>query len=150
MLRRIRVWSGRMKRVPASRSRLFAPARATGWRLAIVSVAFVAFALQSFVVQTHIHFTQADTARLAAYAASHRIAHSGTGEDHHDKFPANEDPANCPICQEILHSGQFVAPAAHVFLPPTVAVSIIAIVETELPFVVALSHDWRGRAPPRI
>lgn len=136
-----------MKRVPPPRSRIAAPAHATGWRLAVVSVAFVAFALQSFIIQTHIHFTPADTARLAAYAASHQIAHD---RDHHDKYPANEDPANCPICQEILHSGQFVAPAAHVFLPPTIAVSIIAIVKTELPFVAALSHDWHGRAPPRI
>lgn len=139
-----------MKRVPTPRSRFSAPAHATGWRLAVASVALVAFALQSFIVQTHVHFTPTETARLAAYIASHPIAHAGLDDRHHDKYPANEDPANCPICQEILHSGQFVAPAAHVFLPPTIAVAIIAIVETELPFVVAFSHDWRGRAPPRI
>lgn len=114
--------------------------------MAVVSVAFVAFVIQSFLVQTHIHFTPEALARLAAHNT-----HAVTDDPaHHDKYPANEDPANCPICQEILHSGQFVAPAAQVYLPPALAVSTIVIVDGALPFIVALSHSWRGRAPPRL
>jgi hypothetical protein len=137
-----------MKKLPSPRSRVSASSRPTGWRLAVVSVAFVAFVLQSFLVQTHIHFTPADTLRLADYAASHGINPGHPERDGHDKYPANEDPANCPICQEILHSGQFVTPAAQVYLPPTVAVSTIAVVDVALPVLLALSHSWRGRAPP--
>lgn len=114
--------------------------------MAVVSVAFVAFVIQSFLVQTHIHFTPEALARLAVHNT-----HAVTDDPaHHDKYPANEDPANCPICQEILHSGQFVAPAAQVYLPPALAVSTIVIVDGALPFIVALSHSWRGRAPPRL
>ena len=96
----------------------------------------LAFALQSYVFQTHIHF--------APQAALTDTTHGG----HHDKFPANDDPANCPICQEILHSGQFITPAAQFLLPPTLAVSTIAVVDQALPHILAPSHSWRGRAPP--
>jgi hypothetical protein len=121
-----------------------------GWRLAVASVVFVAFALQSFVVQTHIHFTPDAEARLAAYAASHAGAHGDVGQSRHSRHAPGDDPADCPICQEILHSGQFVAPVPQLFLPPAMAVSTVAVVDTALPFIVARSHGWRGRAPPRI
>lgn len=109
----------------------------TGWRLAVVCLALLTFAFQSYVVQTHIHF------------APETLAHSQGANGHHDKFPANEDPANCPICQEILHSGQFVTPSAEFLLPPTFAVSTIALVDQALPHIFAPSHSWRGRAPPQ-
>jgi hypothetical protein len=134
-----------MAKLNASRPRI-AAGRFAGWRQALVLVALVAFALQGYVVQTHIHFTPAEIAKLST--GTHAVKF-GSGE-HHDKFPANDDPANCPICQEILHNGQFVTPAAQVLLPPAQAVSTIAIVDTALPFVLAFSHSWRGRAPPRI
>jgi hypothetical protein len=116
--------------------------RTTGlsrWRAALVQLVLAAFVLQSFVIQTHIHFTPAELAQL-----------TGKSDSHHDHWPANDDPANCPICQELLHSGQFVTPAAQFLLPPTLAVSTIAVVDEALPFVFAPSHNWQGRAPPRI
>lgn len=118
----------------------------TGWRLALASLLLVAFALQSYVVQTHIHLTQAESARLTLSAAAHGVKLAPL--DRHDRFPDSGDPANCPICQEILHSGQFVTPSAQSLLPPSLAVSTIAVVDTALPFVLSLSHSWRGRAPP--
>jgi hypothetical protein len=116
--------------------------RTTGlprWRVALVQLVLAAFVLQSFVIQTHIHFAPAVLAQL-----------TGKSDSHHDHWPANDDPANCPICQELLHSGQFVTPAAQFLLPPTLAVSTIAVVDEALPFVFAPSHNWQGRAPPRI
>ena len=110
----------------------------TGWRLALVYVVLAAFAFQTYVVQTHIHFTPAALAQL-----------TGKSDSHHDRWPANDDPANCPICQELLHSGQFVTPSAQFLLPPTLAVSTIALVDEALPFVFAPSHSWHGRAPPQ-
>jgi hypothetical protein len=109
----------------------------SGWRLVVVYTALLAFALQSYVIQTHIHFAPA-----AALAGDHGA------NGHHDKFPANDDPANCPICQEILHSGQFITPSAQFLLPPTFAVSTITLVDQALPHILAPSHSWRGRAPP--
>jgi hypothetical protein len=127
-----------MAKVRAKRVR--ARAALSGWRLALVYLALAAFALQTYVVQTHIHFAPAEAARLAGDA--------NAANGHHDKFPANDDPANCPICQEILHSGQFVTPAAQFLLPPSMAVSTIAVVDQALPHIFAPSHGWRGRAPP--
>lgn len=114
--------------------------RFSGWRLVVASVALVAFALQSYIVQTHIHFAPDVEARLAGV--------HGTASHHHDRYPANEDPANCPICQELLHSGTFVAPAPEIFLPPFVPVSAVVAAATALPIVIAPSHSWQGRAPP--
>lgn len=111
----------------------------SGWRLVLVYAVLAAFAFQSYVVQTHIHFAPASLAQLGSAPAG----------GHHDRWPANDDPANCPICQELLHSGQFVTPSAQFLLPPTLAVSTIALVDQALPFVFAPSHIWHGRAPPR-
>ena len=119
-----------------------ASATLSGWRLVLVYTALLAFALQGYVFQTHIHFTPAEAARLVG------DVDTNSANGHHDKFPANDDPANCPICQEILHSGQFVTPAAQFLLPPSLAVSTIAVVDQVLPHVLAPSHSWRGRAPP--
>lgn len=117
----------------------------TGWRLALVYLAIAAFALQSYVVQTHIHFAPRDLARLMAASSGE----AGT-RGHHDKFPADDDPANCPICQEIIHSGTFVTPAVAPILLPALSVSIILAIERPLPFVSVVSHNWRGRAPPKV
>ena len=110
----------------------------SGWRLVVIYAAMLAFALQSYVVQTHIHFAH-ETA----------IADGHDANGHHDKLPDHDDPAHCPICQEILHSGQFITPAAQFLLPPTVAVSTIAAVDQALPHIFAPSHSWRGRGPPQ-
>jgi hypothetical protein len=123
--------------------RLQARATLSGWRLVLVYTALVAFALQGYVFQTHIHFTSSEAARLAG------DVDTNSANGHHDKFPANDDPANCPICQEILHSGQFVTPATQFLLPPSLAVSTITVVEQALPYILAPSHSWRGRAPPQ-
>ena len=123
-----------MAKASALRSRT---AALTGWRLVLVYAAILAFAFQSYVIQTHIHF-----APTTALASDHQSGH-------HDKVPANDDPANCPICQEILHSGQFITPAAQFLLLPAFAVSTITIVDRALPHIFAPSHNWRGRAPPQ-
>jgi hypothetical protein len=109
----------------------------SGWRLVLVWLALTAFAVQTYLVQTHIHFSPAALTQLAEKSGGH-----------HDRWPANDDPANCPICQELLHSGQFVTPSAQFLLPPTLAVSTIALVDEALPLVFAPSHSWQGRAPP--
>jgi len=114
------------------------------WQRFLFALTLAAFTLQGYIVQTHIH----GSPHVAA-GANAAIGKAGNA-DPHDKYPANDDPANCPICQEILHTGAFIAPAAIALLPPTLAVSAIAIATRELPFIAAVSHSWHGRAPPRI
>jgi hypothetical protein len=110
-------------------------------RLLITFVVMLAFGLQSYITQTHIHLAPDSFASIAKLNASK--------QQQPDKFPANGDPANCPICQEIAHTGQFVTPSAAVVLLPSVAVSIIRIV-ADIPAIAQdASHAWRSRAPPK-
>ena len=111
-------------------------------RLAITFAVLLAFVLQTLVLQTHIH----GTARVDSAAASH-VLEKGVGQQP-DKFPPADDPANCPICQEMLHAGAFVAPAAATLQLATI-VSVIDFVFVEI-FAATKpqTHGWKSRAPP--
>ena len=124
------------------------------WRALSVFLAFLALIIQVLVVQSHIHISQ-PAGNVQSVSLMTLVAGvTGTGSDHsagtpRDKYPINEDPWNCPICQEFGHSGQFVASAAVlVSLPYSVTISFIVFRHT-MPFFLAVSHGWRGRAPPQ-
>jgi hypothetical protein len=121
-------------------------------RRALLLFALTAFALQGYVTQTHIHFAPgsfgamlSDTGKIVPVAQS--AEKDGTLP--RDKWPANDDPANCPICQEMIHSGAFVTPTVAALALPTEVFSVIAIVIDVPQFTSAVSHSWRGRGPPR-
>jgi len=105
-------------------------------RLLVTFFALFAFSLQTYIGQIHIHL------------APDTFAAGGTHKQAPDRFPANGDPANCPICQEVLHDGQFVTPAAAMLLAPSFAASVIQVVAPLPRLVEAASHAWRSRAPP--
>jgi hypothetical protein len=115
----------------------------------------VAFALQSYVTQTHIHFAGHVVTGGFTFPGEGSKAQTGKAlgaaqdQDDHDKYPPGDDPANCPICQKILYAGHYVAPTAVPILLPSLAVSTIEIVTAVLPRVVAPSHNWQSRGPPR-
>lgn len=113
--------------------------RATGpagtGRLLLVAFMLLAFAVQGYVTQTHIHRQNDSAAILVLKAPGHA------------KLPL-ENPVNCPVCQQAGHAGQFVVPA---WLAPFLildAVSVIEIAAFEVPRFDAVSHNWRGRGPP--
>jgi Protein of unknown function (DUF2946) len=114
----------------------------------------VAFALQSYVTQTHIHFAGHVVTGGFTFPGERSKADKALGtaqnQDDHDKYPPGDDPANCPICQEILYAGHYVAPTAVPILLPSLAISTIEIVETVVPRVFAPAHNWQGRGPPRV
>ena len=126
----------------------------TRWLMALCG--FVAIVIQSLVVQTHIHIPQGgalQTVSIATVAGHIGAKASVPAADKtatpRDKYPINEDPSNCPLCQEIAHSGQFVhSVAALAALPAFVSVHFVVFSEV-LPSFFAVSHNWRGRAPPR-
>jgi len=95
----------------------------------------LSFTLQSYIAQTHFHRPDAPSA-----ASGHAP----------DRLPTKDDPANCPICQELLHSGQFVMPAAAALALPSASISIVAIVVAARPILRSASHSWQGRAPPAV
>ena len=127
-------------------------------RIMVMLFALVALAVQSFVIQTHIHIPQGggraqsvSLITLAAAALSEKAHAAGdtcTSFAPLDKYPINEDPSNCPLCQEISHSGQFIHNAA-VLAALSFAVTVNFVIFDEgLPSFLAVSHIWHGRAPP--
>jgi hypothetical protein len=129
------------------------PARLSSVRLLFTAFMLLAFALQSYAVQTHIH-EQLNLPVLAhgtaakGAAANSVTPHSGA----HAKKPAlpvKDAPDDCPLCQ-LLYGGQYVAPDALVFFLPLISVRVLETELGALPRYDAVSHSWRGRAPPRL
>ncbi len=109
-------------------------------RLALIAFTLLALVFQTFVVQTHIHVTAA--------RASFGIEKSAGQGQKPDKFPPADDPANCPICQELLHAGAFVTPTPTALLVST-AVTVVHMVVAEIATTeIVTSHGWKSRAPP--
>jgi len=139
-----------MKRVTKPLSRTRKATRLALSRL-LMFVTLIAFSAQTYLTQTHIHLASEghETAALEQAAeGSGKIVGTAPAAPK-DKYPANEDPANCPLCQEILHSGQFVTPAAAAVLLPFVSISVIETATPVTNLINAVTHIWRGRAPPR-
>jgi hypothetical protein len=122
-------------------------------RIALLALSLFAFVLQSWVTETHIHF--GDDAAL--FAPSGQIARIASLGDQiplqigsHKERPAKHDPASCPFCQATVQSGAFLIPAALLPAGPQFGIQIAPIVAVKPSVVEAVSHDWRGRAPPAL
>jgi hypothetical protein len=127
------------------------PARESGWRRLVLAVAMLAFALQSYVTQTHIHYASVQAFGLSSADVFTPVAKDANGKAIPEKkSPANDDPANCPICQAVAHAGQFVTPTAIGFALPSETVVFIPLAIAALTARETASHNWQGRAPPRI
>jgi len=143
------------RRVTWERSRARAIWTFRAPHLVVALLGLLAVALQSFVVQTHIHVQQAafrtQAVNLITLAAgSPAVSEQATGQagTPADNYPLNRDPANCPLCKELTHSSQYVSSGSVLAtLPVTVTVNVIVFREIA-PSRFAASHTWRGRAPP--
>ncbi len=110
-------------------------------RLAIL-FALAAFLVQGIAVQIHIHGLAVPAGLTNVVAPSQLSAPGPTSQDPYD-------PANCPLCQEALHAGTYLVPAAAdlfillnaVALAPRFALSPRPGIEQAL--------GWQSRAPPR-
>ena len=113
-------------------------------RLAITLVALFAFTLQSYVTQVHIHkLTPGNIA-----ATQFESGKTSFGNQKQGKLPARDDPANCPICQEILLAGHYVTPSPVAWTPLSVETFTIPIAIVVSTIAQAYSHSWKSRAPP--
>ena len=99
----------------------------------------IAFAVQGFAVQTHIHGTpfSPNTSIVSVTVPSQ---------------PAPQDPydpANCALCQEMLHAGLYVAPVVADFVVILDAVAFAPAYALLPHAATERQHGWQGRAPPR-
>ena len=103
----------------------------------VVFIAVFAFALQSFVAQTHIH--------AESLAGIVKIAATSTS----GKAPVEHSQADCPFCQAVMHVGAVVASAPPLLRLPFTWVETSALVFAAVAITGADAHDWHSRAPPR-
>lgn len=113
--------------------------------------ALLAFIVSGFATQTHIHIpAQAEAGFGAQPAAAQKLAaKDSTSLDREQKQRGpTDDPTRCPLCQEYLHSGAYVAPAPATFPLPIPTVTAAPLLIAPVAIIRAVSHSWYGRAPP--
>lgn len=108
-------------------------------RFVVLFVA-MAFALQSYITQTHIHGLSRDFGAIAKIATT-----KAPGQD---KTPAGNDQTECQLCQAITHSGVFVAAATLTLHLPFSWVKMVPLVFSARVDSYASAHNWQSRAPP--
>jgi len=113
-------------------------------RLAITLVALFAFTLQSFVTQVHIHKLASGNIAAAQFDSGK----TSFGNQKQGKSPTRDDPANCPLCQEILLAGHFVTPSPVAWTPLSVETFTVPIAIVVATIPQTYSHSWKSRAPP--
>jgi hypothetical protein len=112
---------------------------ARGFR-AIAWVVLLAFTLQSFVTQVHIH------GAFGAGAAGVETPASGLS---HSKAPSQNGTSDCPFCQAITHAGAFAAPSAPGVILLVSFAEMAAPLFTAVVAAIAPPYRWHSRAPPQ-
>jgi hypothetical protein len=100
--------------------------------------ALLAFFLQSFAVQSHIH--PLDTPATVAAAVNNIPAPVKTIDP--------VDLGSCRLCQELVHAGAFVAPSAFAVPASQSAAAVIFAALPLLAGMLAPAFAWQSRAPP--
>ena len=144
----------RSKRVFA-RSRGAATLRLRGLRPILAFLGIFAIALQSFVVQTHIHNPQAAgvlglmqvSSPDAAGSLAKNSPDKGTTPTH-GKYSSGDDTSNCRLCQELIYAGRFIAPSSAVLVLPLILSVWLVVFAHSAPIPTAGAYIWRSRAPP--
>ncbi len=126
---------------------------AVGWRsggvrsdlkarcVAILVAVLLAFSWQSFVAQTHVHFASGGDAPGATFRV-------GASAEASAKASSSDEPADCPICDEIAHAGHVYLPGLLSFHLPELADAWIVLVAAGVLAPSQSSHAWNSRAPP--
>jgi hypothetical protein len=110
-----------------------------GWRLATWAL-IVAFAIQSYITQTHIHAPARNAVSGIAKVLVKNPARGKT-QDH-------DDGAECLFCQAVVHSGAFFAPASPVLPLPAQSALVSASLVVAIVQGMRRAWIWQSRAPP--
>jgi hypothetical protein len=117
--------------------------RKRSWERAIVTpMVLVAFLLQIFIVQTHVHFPT-----LAAPAIGHAVS-APSAAHHQAKKIGDTSTGHCPWCQAVLANGNYLPPVAPPVDLPVAFRLLDPIVLNTSTVAIASSHAWQSRGPP--
>jgi hypothetical protein len=147
------------RRALCERAHAAASIKPTISHVLFVLAALVALTIQILVVQPHIHIAKVGGTSGVTLVASAADSLKGvaigivrTAETaatpSRDSYPINEDPSNCPLCQEIAYSSHFVQSAAILAVLLLDAPVRTFSLDEARPSFLAVSHIWHGRAPP--
>jgi hypothetical protein len=125
-------------RAEASSRKPFARAR-----LAIALLALIAFTVQSYLVQTHIHNLPAAIAAIGDGAGQSVSSPQKGGQ-----LPAQSDETKCPLCQDSLRAGTYLIPAVIIVLPPINVIAAPIVIVAQALANKSVSYIWRSRGPP--
>jgi hypothetical protein len=95
----------------------------------------LAFAIQSYVFQTHVHAL-----------ASQAVFQQSSAMPSHGKTP--DGAFDCPLCQAITHAGMFLLPAVPFVILARPAITLPSFSPTVRTIVAASARHGRSRAPP--
>jgi hypothetical protein len=109
-------------------------------RTAVFLVALFSFVWLNFVAETHSH--QSLTGASPASVGVHGGLRAELGQ------PLPDQPADCPICNEIAHSSVYLLPTLIAFAVTALASTWIAQGTPTIAVVHTRSHGWHSRAPP--
>lgn len=101
----------------------------------VVFIAVFAFALQSFIAQTHIHAES-----LSGIVKAVTIP---------GKAPVDHSQTDCPFCQAVTHVGSAVASTPPLLSLPYSWLESAALALAAVAISGVTAHDWQSRAPPR-
>ena len=116
---------------------------APGARQLFTALALLIFTVQSYVLQTHVHPPAAMTS----------AAMGGTRAPASWRKPAKanplDDPATCPLCQDLALVGHYTTPGAILLLAPFTDLVAKLICRNEGRLPSRGRPAFYGRAPPR-
>lgn len=122
----------------AAAARSWQPVCVSTRRTLLVLGCLLAFALQSFVAQTHIHPLVSSP---AVAAANHAPAPPAKGK------PVQDD-LTCPACQAAALVGMVLGPAGLLLFQPSVSHSVAPVPEQLRPTPQPPTYVRRSRGPP--
>jgi hypothetical protein len=109
-------------------------------RQIIAAALLVFFAVANYAVQTHVHGNHI----AGPPAASVKVWNNpGPAE------PADNDLQHCPLCQEFLSGGSFLAPIGVTIVAPVLAGDAVFAMVARV-YGHLRSHNWQGRGPPAV
>jgi hypothetical protein len=124
------------------------------WRSLLVYLFVIAFTFQNCLTQSHIHQVQSLSGSGAIVGTGFKAvagkSSSAAAPGEQNKYPANDDPANCPMCQALALSGHFVAAWGITIAAPTKISGASVPSDLAVSILSAASHSWRSRGPPTI